>query len=48
MSTQDGMYVAHDLARFLIHASELKLWHFEVFQYVYVGKPYICNVFGSK
>ena len=29
----------------LIHASELKLWYFEVFLYFCIGKPYICNVF---
>ena len=23
----------------LIHTLELKLWHFEVFPYVYIGKP---------
>ena len=29
---------------FLIHAFELKLWHFEAFPYVCIGKPYVCNV----
>ena len=28
----------------MIHASELKLQHFEVFPYVCTGKPYVCNV----
>ena len=32
----------------LIHASELKLWHFEVFPYISIGKPYICNVFRPR
>ena len=29
----------------LVHTSELKLWHFEVFPYVCIGKPHVCNVF---
>ena len=28
----------------LIHALELKLWHFKVSPYVCIGKPRICNV----
>ena len=31
----------------LIHALELKLWPFEVFPYVYIGKPCICNFFSA-
>ena len=29
------MYVAHDLTRFLIHASELVIWNLEVFPCLY-------------
>ena len=29
---------------FLIHTLELKLWHFEVFPYVCMWKPCVCNV----
>ena len=31
-------------AGFLIHTLELKLWHFEVFPYVCMWKPCVCNV----
>ena len=29
----------------LIHTSQFKLWSFEVLPCVYIGKPWICNVF---
>ena len=45
MGTQNGSKLVVWWQGLLIHASELKLWHFEVFQYVCIGKPYICNVF---
>ena len=34
----------------MIHSSEseLMLWPFEVFPYIYIGKPYICNVFCPR
>ena len=32
----------------LIHTLELKLWHFEVFPYVCIGKPCVCNVFHPR
>ena len=31
-------------ARFLIHTLELKLWYFEVFPYVCMWKPCVCNI----
>ena len=37
MCTQNGLKLKIRSERILIHALELKLWHFEVF-------PYVCNV----
>ena len=39
MGTQSGSKLG-----LLIRASEFMLWHFEVFPYVCIGKPYACNV----
>jgi hypothetical protein len=39
MGTQNGLRQG-----ILIHALEIKLWHFEVLPYVYMGKSCICNV----
>ena len=37
-------YELQKMTIFLIHTLELKLWHFEIFPYVCIGKPYICNI----
>ena len=37
-----------DLKEFLIHTLELKLWYFENFPYVCIGKPCICNVLRPR
>ena len=43
MGMQNGSKLEIWHERILIHVLELKLWHLEVFLYVYVGKPCIYN-----
>ena len=48
MDTQNGSKLEVWRQGVLIHTSEFKLWHFEVFPYVCMGKPYVCNVFRPR
>ena len=48
MGTQNGSKLEIWWKGFLIHAFELKLLHFNVFPYVYMGKPCICNVLRPR
>ena len=46
MGTQNGSKLGIWPERILIHTLELKIWHFKVFPYVCIGKPYVCNVYA--
>ena len=48
MGTQNGRRSSKNKNRFLINTLELKLWYFEVFPYVCIGKPYVCNVLRPR
>ena len=48
MGTQNGSKLEVWRWGLLIHASGLKLWHFEIFSHVCMRKPYVCNVFRPR
>ena len=48
MGMQNGSKLEIWPERNLIHTLELKIWHFKVFPYVCIGKPYVCNVLRPR